>query len=64
LEKSNENFYKEREEANRLRERVSGAISKEESEKLKRINESFKLQIVDLNSALTTYRSLYDTAVT
>ena len=49
MEKSNENFYKEREEAMRLKERVSGSIPKEESEKLKRINESFKLENADLN---------------
>jgi hypothetical protein len=43
MEKSNETFYREREENMRLKERVMSAITKEESEKLKRQNEMQKL---------------------
>ena len=63
IEKSNENYYKEREENIKLKERVQGAISKEESEKIKKTNDLLKMREVDLNAALTTFRSLYENAV-
>jgi hypothetical protein len=64
MERSNENYYKQHHEKLSLQERLNGAISREESEKLKRSHDQMKLQMEDLRSALTTYRNLYDTAIT
>lgn len=43
MEKSNENFFREKAEKVTLQERLQGAISKEQSEKIKRLNEIQKL---------------------
>ncbi|CAD8054955.1 unnamed protein product [Paramecium primaurelia] len=63
MERSNDTFYRDREEKLLLLERLKGALSREESEKLTKQIEQQRLTISDQNSAITTYRQLYDTAV-
>ena len=64
MENLNNMYHSEHNKKIQLEMQAKGSISKEEGQRLKKINDQLNLKNEELKSALNTYHNLYDTAVT